>query len=108
MGAIDKMVKEISRRVEEFRGVKAIYGIEIEKMRVSVKKIDEEYDANEIRNILRDISALLKEEKLDTLFIETEMKIFIKKASDLVAIVIVCDKNVTLGNIYAMMKKIFD
>jgi len=108
MGAIDKMVKEISRRVEEFRGVKAIYGIEIEKMRVSVKKIDEEYDANEIRNILRDISALLKEEKLDTLFIETEMKIFIKKASDFAAIVIVCDKNVTLGNIYAMMKKIFD
>ena len=38
MGAIDKMVKEVSRQIEEFRGVKAIYGIEIEKMRVSVKR----------------------------------------------------------------------
>jgi predicted regulator of Ras-like GTPase activity (Roadblock/LC7/MglB family) len=108
MGAIDKMVKEVSRQIEEFRGVKAIYGIEIEKMRVSVKKIDEEYDANEIKNILKKVSALLKEEKLDTLFIETEAKIFIKKVSDFVAIVVVCDKNVTLGNIYAMIKKILN
>ena len=107
MDIMDKMIKEVSKLAEEFRGVKAIYGIEIEKMRVGVKKIDEEYDANKIRNILKDVSALLKEEKLDSLFIETEVKIFIKKVSDFAAIVVVCDKRVTLGNIYAMMKKIF-
>ncbi len=101
--SLDRFVKDI----QDTKGIKAVYAVDLDKMELSKKFLHQEYNQATIKEIIKSTATILNAKDTENILIETKSeRIFIGGLKDKFFLIIVADKVINIGSLFAMLKKI--
>ena len=99
---LDKAV-EISK---DFDGLSAIYSIDINQTKMQSKILSETHNKKIFLKYMKKMFLMIKDDDFEILVVDMSERIACKKIDDSSLIVLVADKNMSFGKIFAMIRSI--
>ncbi|GEM_PF-4985320 len=101
-GLLEKCSKEFSG----IPGLIAIYGVDLEAMKLTRRGKGTAQEDQALLEVLVGLVRLLRDDSLQMLLIEKRERIFIRRIDAGTLLVFVADKNVPIGNLFTLIRKL--
>jgi predicted regulator of Ras-like GTPase activity (Roadblock/LC7/MglB family) len=100
-------LEDYNQHFQQIDGVNALYIIHMDTKKIHSKIISSTHDKSLAIESIKSLSSYIKRGKFEMIYIESKENIFLKSiSSKSIVLVVYTDKNLVLGSIFSILKKL--